>query len=383
MMATIDDLSPLKTRPFSDAIGKLEDLMTQDGKTFLLGAGCSRCAGLPLTAELTSKALTSTSLDEQTREVLRAIESHFVGATDPSIEDYLSELVDLLAIAERRSARGASKSEIELAGKNYIGDTLREAVEQIKRAIADVINQRVSIDTHWSFVKAVHRPMRPGKPGSSQPVDYLVLNYDTLIEDSLALEKVPYVDGLHGGATGWWDATVFDRRDAKARVLKLHGSINWSELPSDPLPRRIAGNVDVAGTGNRRIMIWPASTKYRETQRDPYSQLANLARISLRPPGNAQRTLVVCGYRFGDSHINLELNHALLESAGKLTVVVFWSDEELNDVLKQWHDDKNVREQVLIYGKRAFWHGNTVEKATADLPWWKFENIARLLAGER
>jgi len=210
-----------------------------------------------------------------------------------------------------------------------------------------------------------------------------VLNYDTLIEDCLALEKVPFADGLDGGVTGWWDATTFDQEGLMARVLKLHGSINWFEFPDDPLPRRVPKNISGASVNDRRIVIWPASTKYRETQRDPYAQLANQAREILRPADGSQRVLAVCGYRFGDSHINIELDCALRESAGRLTIVAFSSDPGLEGVLKQWHDDVAVREQVLIYGKRGFWHGDTIEASATDLPWWKFENITRLLGGER
>jgi hypothetical protein len=133
---------------------------------------------------------------------------------------------------------------------------------------------------------------------------------------------------------------------------------------------------------DQRIVIWPASTKYRETQLDPYAQLATLAREVLRPKGGSQRVLAICGYKFGDSHINLELDRALRESRD-LTLVVFWSDETLDTTLKNWHDDVSVRDQVLIYGKRGFWHGDTVGAASTDLPWWKFENITRLLGGER
>jgi len=107
-------------------------------------------------------------------------------------------LVDLLAIADRRAVRCATKKEIELATKLYGASLLREAAEQIKRGIAAVIEQSVSIETHWKFVKAVHRPVRPGKSAGNQRVDYLVLNYDTLIEDALALEKVLFADGLDG-----------------------------------------------------------------------------------------------------------------------------------------------------------------------------------------
>jgi len=133
---------------------------------------------------------------------------------------------------------------------------------------------------------------------------------------------------------------------------------------------------------DQRIVIWPASTKYRETQLDPYAQLASLAREVLRPKDGSQRVLAVCGYKFGDSHINLELDRALRASRD-LTLVVFWSEEALDGQLKGWHDDVSIREQVLIYGKRAFWHGDTVGASADDLPWWRFENITRLLGGER
>lgn len=381
-MATPDDLSPLKDKPFREAVDKLEELMTQSGRAFLLGAGCSACAGLPLTTQLTKDALASTILDTASKEILTAIKENFDGALVPNIEDYLSELVDLLAIADRRAVRGASKNGVELGGKTYEAKTLRDAAEQIKHAIAEVIDKKVSIETHWEFVKAVHRPIRPGKFSGSQCIDYLILNYDTLIEDALALEKVSFADGMAGGVTGWWDESTFADENVSARVLKLHGSINWCQFPGENLPRRVPKSISGTAISDQRIVIWPASTKYRETQLDPYAQLASLARNVLRPRGASQRVLAVCGYKFGDSHINIELDRALRESKD-LTLIVFWSDEDLGGLLKKWHEDPACREQVLIYGKRGFWHGDVISMSPTDLPWWKFENITRLLGGER
>jgi hypothetical protein len=193
---------------------------------------------------------------------------------------------------------------------------------------------------------------------------------------------VLFADGLDGGVTGWWNAETFLKDGLAARVLKLHGSINWSEFPNETLPRRVPKTISGTAVKDRRIVIWPASTKYRETQRDPYAQLASLAREILHPRDGSQRVLAVCGYRFGDSHINIELDRALRESRD-LTIVVFWSEENLEGTLKEWHEDSSVREQVLIYGKRGFWHGDMVQASSTDLPWWKFENITRLLGGER
>lgn len=381
-MPKTENFAFLKKKPFTDAVNKFEELMTQSGRAFLLGAGCSKCAGLPLTVELTQKALKSKKLNTGSKEILAAMESNFSGAEMPNIEDYLSELVDLLAITDRRVARNATHQEVTIGSKNYSSTALRDAAEQIKQAIAEVIDTPAEIETHWNFIKAVHRPLRPGKNIDTQRVDYLILNYDTLIEDALALEKISYTDGMEGGVTGWWEPSKFANTRLKARVLKLHGSINWCQFPSETLPRRIPGNIEGAAIDEQHIVIWPASTKYRETQLDPYAQLASMARDVLRPKEGSQRVLVVCGYKFGDSHINLELDRALHESRD-LTLVVFWSEIELEGILKAWNEDPAVQEQLLIYGKRGFWHGEVQETSTSDLPWWKFEIITRLLGGER
>lgn len=153
--------------------------------------------------ELTDKVLQDTSLlNNSTREILSAIQSEFKGTGYPNIEDYLSELIDQLAITDRRKERGAAANQYTLNSKSYSAEELRDAIEQIKYAVSHIIDQKVSIETHWQFIKSVHRPNRPGKSINTECVDYLVLNYDTLIEDSLALEKVPFSDGLDGSGSG-------------------------------------------------------------------------------------------------------------------------------------------------------------------------------------
>lgn len=378
-----DDLTLLKEPAFATALNDLDDLLTQSGKAFLLGAGCSKSAGLPLTAELTAKTLASARLDATTKTILTAIEGLFAGAKAANIEDYLSELVDLVAIAERRGARGATTSTAPLNGVDYSARQLKDAVDQIKEAIAEVIDIAVNLEVHWKFIQAVHRPARPGRTVATRPVDYLVLNYDTLIESALALQKLRYADGMSGGNSAWWDTTTFETDGLAARVLKLHGSIDWSEISGDPLPRRIAKSLTLPTGNDRKVLIWPASTKYRETQRDPYAQLSSLARRVLRPQSGSQTVLTVCGYSFGDSHINIEVERALRESGGELTVVVFTFDEEPIGELRRLHEDKEITDQVRIYARRGFFHGTTAAKSANDLPWSKFENITRLLGGER
>jgi hypothetical protein len=382
-MTAPEDLSALKSKPFSDAVKRLEELLVQGGRTFLIGAGCSKCAGLPLMEELTDVVINSDKLDPTSKKILADIKELFNGATTSHIEDYLSELVDLLAIADRRAGRGATEAQVPINKESYSAAQLRTATEQIKKAISSSIDKKVNIEAHRKFVAAVHRPVRVGKAAASSVVDYLLLNYDTVIEDALALERISFSDGIDGGVTGWWSPVTFDRDGLAARVLKLHGSVNWCEVAGDPLPRRIASSLHVQDMQDRNILIWPASTKYRETQLDPFAQLAERARRTLRPVRGTQRVLVICGYSFGDAHVNIEVEKALKESAGDLTVIAFSSEERPMGKLKEWNESVGIREQVLIYARRGFFHGDVAEVSEHDLPWWKFENLARLLGGER
>jgi len=375
--------SSLDSPPFLRIIQKLNDLLQQNHqKILLLGAGCSKAAGLPLTSELTDTILGCPTLETKTAHALSSIQNNFDGAHKTTIEDFLSELIDLLAIAERRNSKGAPAKPIQLGGKNYTSQELRAAADEIKEEIAKAISADVDIEVHRDFVRAVHSPIRTGRVKPFQDATYIVLNYDTTIEDALALEMIPFSDGMDGGVTGWWNPSVFDREDLAAKVIKLHGSINWRELPHDLLPRRVAERLKLADPGDRRILIWPASTKYRETQLDPFAQLTHRARLALRPPAGGQRLLVVCGYSFGDTHINLEIERALRESAGDLTTVAFTSDNAPSGQLKDWHRDPEISQQLLIYANRGFFHADVAEVATSDLPWWRFETVTKILRGE-
>ncbi len=382
MPAAVDDFSVLRVAPFSEAITKFEQLITQSRRAFLLGAGASKCAGLPLMAELTTKTLVSPKLNASDKAILTGLVSSFSGAKNANIEDYLSELVDLRAIAERRKEQNATLQTVQISGQDYSADTLDSTVANVKLAVVEVLNCPSDISTHRAFVRAVHKSLRPGKWATDQSVDYLVLNYDTLLEDALALEMMPFSDGLDGGSMGWWSPSTLNRSNLLARVLKLHGSINWCQFAGETLPRRIENKYASTTPGTEQVLIWPASTKYRETQRDPFAQLADRARQVLKPSTNKDLVLIICGYSFGDSHINLEIDRALHESDGQLAVLVFTSDDALSGQLKSWNDDSYVQDQVLIFAKGGFFHGATHTTAS-NLPWWKFENVTRLLGGDR
>jgi hypothetical protein len=376
-----DDLSVFSSPELKGIVQDMRDLLSQSRLAFLLGAGCSKIAGLPLMPELTEMVLGHDKIDHSTKKLLDEVRGLFSGAASANIEDYMSEIVDLLSIAERRTRRGATQSKVAVGEHARDSTELQTALDDIKRAISSAIGDKeLNIATHQRFVRAIHGSLQAGK--ASRGVDYFILNYDTLIEDALGLERVAYCDGFTGAATGWWEPSTFRLDGKAARVFKIHGSIDWCLLQNDSLPRRIRTGIKTE-SGRNHVLIYPAATKYQETQRDPFAQMLHYMRESLCPGEGKEMVLAVCGYSFGDSHIDLEIENALYQSEGRLTIAAFVGTDEPEGKLRNWLDDTMINEQIRVYADKGFFHGKKQSKHDSELPWWKFEILARLLGGER
>lgn len=376
-----DDLSVFSSPDLKDVVQDMRDLLSQSRLAFLLGAGCSKIAGLPLTPELTQIVLDDSEIGDEARLLLNKVSELFSGADSATIEDYMSEIVDMLSVTERRSRRGATRSKVSIGDLEQDATELQVALNKIKVAIVKAIGSKeVKTVDHQRFVRAIHGSLQAGKAGRG--VDYFVLNYDTLIEDALGLERVIHSDGFTGAATGWWEPGSFDTHEKAARVFKMHGSIDWCLLENDSLPRRIRSGI-ATEFARSHVLIYPAATKYQETQRDPFAQMLHCMRQSLCPREGTEMVLAICGYSFGDSHIDLEIENALFRSEGRLTIAAFVGTHEPEGRLKSWLSNPTIGEQIRVYANRGFFHGDMKTTTDTDLPWWRFEILARLLGGER
>lgn len=380
-----EDLTIFSSPELKGVVQDMRELLSQSRLAFLLGAGCSKKAGLPLMLELTKEVLEHDKYSEETKKLLDAVHKLFAGAHDATIEDYMSEIVDFLSIAERRTQRGATLSKVSVVDQELSSVELQDALDEIKQAVLFSIDDKeVDVTTHQQFVRAIHSSLQAGKAGRG--VDYFVLNYDTLIEDALGLERVVYFDGFIGAATGWWEPGTFKTDGKAARVFKIHGSIDWRLLEDDSLPRRIRSGIKTESAKNH-VLIYPAATKYQETQRDPFAQMLNQMRQSLCPSEGREMVLAICGYSFGDSHINSEIENALHQSEGRLTIAAFVETDEPKGQLKKWLSHPAISEQIRVYANKGYFHGDEknklVDKLNDEIPWWKFEILSRLLGGER
>jgi len=74
----INELAALSKAPFEEVVREFETLMGQNNRVFLLGAGCSKCAKLPLMDELTDKVMDNGSLGNAAKHVLGYLKEQII-----------------------------------------------------------------------------------------------------------------------------------------------------------------------------------------------------------------------------------------------------------------------------------------------------------------
>lgn len=415
---------------YKDAQELIQKLFASRNKIFLIAAGCSKCAGLPLMDELTSRIVNEceddkVKLSPKTKEILKAVtveingnssegesletDDDLVSADDlvsdasidnddgfdsdasastsetsnalkANIENYLSQIMDYMAIAVRRHKDSRQVAIGDNKRVNCTYEELQHAINEIKQMIVDLIEvSRKSNNKHREFVREIHREQRPGRVQNFASTYYVVMNYDTLLEDALGLESVSCLDGMSGGATGWWNPLSFNERNHQAIVLKLHGSIDWYGDKASTAIRRLPHHLRNE-FNNDRVIIAPADTKYAESQSEPFATLMSKFDELLKPNSilPKDKVMFIIGYGFGDKHVNIRLENALRQNKN-LTLVVFIQKLPKEGSINDWLKDETTRERLIICSKKHFISNGEKYKLSKESDWWKFEKFVKLI----
>lgn len=376
----------------NDSLKQLDELLAASNQSWFFGAGACVNAGIPLMQPLTSRVFArATADDPEALKVLNAVKGEL--PTESHIEHILSQLSDYAAIAERSKEKkvtvGSQSLELdrlrELHEKilTWIAETIRWGYSPANGANPEQIGNRekpaVKIDEHEKFVSALFNRSQAGVAERRRAVKLFTINYDTLFEDALALGCFPYWDGFSGGAVAYRSYHFGDQEPEsgfRAHVIKLHGSIDWYLGDDDRVWRVRDG--DLYPSTSSRVLIYPQATKYLATQRDPFAAQFDLFRRTLC--SGVENVLAICGYSFGDEHINKEIELALQQPGNKTTILAFSKD--LNEVLKRWRKSLwgkrlyAITEEGLYVGTEGpFSPPEKDEKRD----WWKFEGVTRIL----
>jgi hypothetical protein len=378
-----------------DTLAQLDNLLAASNQSWLFGAGISLDAGIPLMWPLTERVFTRAK-DEGKPTDIKILEYVKRQLSDDShIEHILSQLGDHRAIAGRSKDRNVvfdtiSLSVDELDGLHqriltWIAETIRWGYKPANPAggVPEVIGTHkdriVVIDHHRAFVSALFNRNQAGLAERRRAVRLFTTNYDTLLEDALALECFSFWDGFCGSAVAYRSHRYGDEepnlRD-HAHVIKLHGSIDW-HLGEDDRVWRVRDG-DLYPKKVSRVLIYPQSTKYLATQRDPFAAQFDLFRRSLGE--REENVLATCGYSFGDEHINQEIELTLQRPENKTTVLAF--APELNSTLERWRTG-TWGKRVYVISRDGLYvgvNGPYASPATgAKRDWWTFAGVTKML----
>lgn len=185
-------------------------------------------------------------------------------------------------------------------------------------------------------------------------IEVFTTNYDYLFEIGFESKKLPYFDGFVGGYKPFFDPISVENDELIpqwTRLWKLHGSLGWGY---DAEEKRIIRSREISDDA---IVIYPSMLKYDDSRKQPYSSyIERLSSFIKKDDG----VLFVCGYSFGDDHLNDTIMNALAQSKSTIIALLFDKSLEENSVAINIGRRSNKimicgNKKALIGGRFAEW----------------------------
>lgn len=208
------------------------------------------------------------------------------------------------------------------------------------------------------------------RTGTRDRLHIFTTNYDRLIEAGADLAGLRLIDRFVGALSPIFRSSRIDvdmhynppgirgeprYLEGVARFTKLHGSLDWLNIGDDirriGLPfgvKTLAPFLEAEGLGGAypRLMIYPNSTKDRETAEYPYVELFRDFAAALCRPNS---TLVIYGYSFGDDHINRVIRDMLTIPSTHLVIISY--DDSSGRILEKYNGWGRNSQISLLIGK--------------------------------
>lgn len=372
---------------FIEIVEEINKNLECANQNWLFGAGISYNANIPLMNVLTER-VTNLITKENLKSLYEGIMEELPDGSH--IEYILSHLGDYIAIAERSKHRMVRINGLEYGANKLrglhtsiiksISETVRygyckaDEVSKGKELIGKINKPIIRIESHMKFAETLLEAHANILTRSA--ISIFTTNYDTLIEDAFSLCNVEVNDGFIGASIGTWKPDKSYKKLTGINVVKLHGSVDWvSDSQRGLLRIRYGVNYNLSSSD---VLIYPQATKYVETQKDPFASLFTEFRNRMSVAGD--NVLIVCGYSFGDSHINSEIYQALSQKNNKTTLIAFvdYNNDFLLDLLKS----ESIAKKVYVASKVGIYHGSSLliePEEKKELTWWKFENLTNFI----
>jgi hypothetical protein len=206
---------------------------------------------IPDIAGMTALVRDELETSEHAAAFSKLTETFDTGSKDPNIEDLLSSVRALAAVAGTGRVHGLSHEDLT---------DLEKSISARVAAIASVELPRTQTPYRTLAAWA-------GTVPRARPIEVFTTNYDLLLEQALEDVRVPYFDGFVGARNPFFDVAAIEHDEIPSRwvrVWKLHGSVNW-RYGDDGVVTRVSGRPDGA-----HALIHPSHLKYEQSRRMPY-----------------------------------------------------------------------------------------------------------------
>lgn len=363
----------------------LASLLRLENIGLLLGAGASVAAG-----GLTMIALWTRFVAECPLEAAWMVEHGFIREeaaalprpTTPNFE-HLIDSVEIALCDWTRQMGMFEDNPIDYApGEHELGEKLG-SLKRVKAALFRNVVSAALLRREWwispSGVESddeglasqrtiLQKLVSARQPGQSSPWVFTT-NYDLAIEWAAESIDLQVSNGFLGTHTRRFSPQSFDLgfRNTQARgearfgvyniyLAKLHGSLTWKhesgqvfEVPAPLAHQRIEAFMAERDGSDLGLMVMPRAAKYMDTIGYVLGELfRRFAEFMSKP----QSCLILCGYSFGDEHINRLIRSALLNPT--LQLVIYSSgfngdptDRSLPPALRKLLSLKNPRITVV------------------------------------
>jgi NAD-dependent SIR2 family protein deacetylase len=369
--------------------------------SFLFGAGISVAVGMPTTNEITKEIISDDRFKKTdkksflentdgTHMVINEPFSREVNEFIIKLYDFIQEnnTTDDIAFKNTREFRHQVNYEdlvfllysmhdhlsknYNLFGKilcdkmfgNKQNNNNREIIEDVNdfihKTLASMLRERERETQSDKINKQLNTIKCALKENRNSAV--FTLNHDSILERLLKINDIQYIDGFGeiDGELRKWDSSLLEKNDGnKLKILKLHGSINWSEFEEIDNQKEIraiyTGNVDIENeyaiildSLNRKFKLKVNSLPLIGSENKIRSYLFGIYSDLQRNFINYlvfTDVLVVFGYSFGDTIINNRILEWLINGEAKGMIVI-----DNKDVFTFFNQAKS---EIMD----TYWHG--------------------------
>lgn len=263
------------------------------------------------------------------------------GIKDKDLKKALETIKEELEESEKDESKKASvfmleniissiDQKLRVIGKGTLCGLNRERLKELRALFQKEIKSLVAVHTnkdihlekssrlHYDFARWIRYAAR------KNAIEIFTTNYDYLFEIGFESQNLPYFDGFVGAYKPFFDPVSVENDlllPQWTRLWKLHGSLGWGY---DHEEKRIIRSREISDDG---IVIYPSLLKYDDSRKQPYSSyIERLSSFLKKDDG----ILFICGYSFGDEHINDTIMNALAQSRST-TIIALVFDEKLNE----------------------------------------------------